>query len=666
MFLRFGSFALWLVIWVAGQKAAAQYQATAQAKKAEHDVVLDDNDVSRASIEIGKQPFALPTIKPLLLSVPGSRLTSSGGPEAFAGLRLRGAEPEQTQVFLGDVPLGAQEGAFDISTLPPWLFDRIDVFRGATPLWLGASPIGGVLRLIPRAAAQPGFMLRGGAGSFGLRTFDAATTGYSAGGPEWTVAAGYLQSDGDYRYKYDQGTTLNANDDKLIRRQNADVRDVYALSRMRAANRHQRLEMVFFGFTRDGGIFNPQLAGDNQARRTSARFQLTLQHEWHAAQEGRADARWRWQNTLSVALEEAHVLDAFAQVRTVPLDSHDMTLSARGRSAMTRRINAWWNVQALGQIDHAAFKPSDRLSAMADSDSARTGYVLGVENEWHKVLGTARWSLRATGRLEGLHADLKDIRQENLGAASTLSQVLATWRLSVGVEPTRVDRLSLSVYRGARFPSLREFFGDRGFVVGNTSLRPETSTTLELGEHRSENFKNVTYELDARAFVQRVDDLIRYERVAPYVIRPDNVDQAKIYGAELSAQALFVRWIKLASALTWLDAKDAQGRTLPFRPPLRLYGRGGLVFYNAFKFFDLIETYADSDYLSTNVVDSANQVRLPARVQVGAGLSASFYQRRATLALSVYNMLNAYQYDLIGFPLPTRAINMSFTWNGAL
>lgn len=90
----------------------------------------------------------------VLERVPGLTLTRNGGAGNFTGVRLRGAEAEQTLVVLDGVRVSdpaAPGGGFDFGNLLSMNLDKIEVLRSSNSTVWGSDAIGGVVVASTRA-----------------------------------------------------------------------------------------------------------------------------------------------------------------------------------------------------------------------------------------------------------------------------------------------------------------------------------------------------------------------------------------------------------------------------------------------------------------------------------------------------------------------------------
>ena len=123
-------------------------------------------------------PRAVDDLGTLLLEVPGANLTRRGGLGSLTTLSLRGSNPEEVRFYIDGVPLNqAVGGVVDLSKLPLGDVDRVEVYRGSSPIVFGQSALGGVVSISTRTPGAARASLRAGAGSFRTVFGDASVGG---------------------------------------------------------------------------------------------------------------------------------------------------------------------------------------------------------------------------------------------------------------------------------------------------------------------------------------------------------------------------------------------------------------------------------------------------------------------------------------------------------
>lgn len=138
-------------------------------------------------------------VSDLLATTPGVTVTRNGGIGGFTGLRIRGAEAEQTLVLIDGIRVNdpsSPGGGFDFGNLLADNIERIEVLRGPNSVPWGSQAIGGVVNIVTaRPTVEPHLSLRAEGGSFG--TAEAVAQGsFTAGPVAASLGGGYFRTDG--------------------------------------------------------------------------------------------------------------------------------------------------------------------------------------------------------------------------------------------------------------------------------------------------------------------------------------------------------------------------------------------------------------------------------------------------------------------------------------
>jgi len=670
--LKWGLGCITLLVWIAvpvsaqyrgsTQHRGSQYQATARLNAR---LAPPENDAtdSKTSITTEVQPQALPSTEEVVTQAPGLTLQRGGGFGRFSGLSLRGTEGNQALILIGDIPLDIDENAPDLSTFRLWLFERIDVYRGGLPLWYNAAPIGGALRLVPRRALRNGGALRFGAGSFGLRQGDLAATIRAR---EWSLssAVGIMHADNDFSYLDGGGTAFDTADDTQRKRQNADVNEGYGLMLLRREARDQSFELLGMGFGRRAGEPGPAIQPTRYSRRAQARFFGVGRYEWHSVRRAfNHSPLWRVQMLGSAGYQRAYFRDNYNELGLGVRINDDDVFRGRVRLSASSWVLSWLQLTGVVDWSQARFEPRNLLAETQTDKSSRYQLGSGFEALLSSPVGRGVWELRPSVRFDHLYARLADIRPNTLNNTSETSYGAPTFRLAGAYQPVRAVSLRASVSRGTRFPTLREFFGDRGFVSGNTELKAERSDALDASIVIQGKLAGLQGHVEARAFSLWIDDMIRYQLTLPrFEAIPENIDRARIRGMELGQQVTLDRTFHWVSSATFLYSEDpAVDRSLPLRPQVQFYLRPTFMLARLHRPLDALRFYFDVLHIGSVFVDRSNLIRLPSQTRLGAGASLETWHRRATWALSVYDLFNNRGFDLLGFPLPGRHAMLSLT-----
>lgn len=138
-------------------------------------------------------------ISDLLATTPGVTVTRNGTLGALTGVRIRGAESDQTLVVIDGVRVNdpaSTGGGFDFGNLLSSSVERIEVLRGPNSVPWGSQAIGGVVNIIT-AAPTEGVQARANA-EYGYADTMFASAGVSgkSGPVSGSLTGGYLKTDG--------------------------------------------------------------------------------------------------------------------------------------------------------------------------------------------------------------------------------------------------------------------------------------------------------------------------------------------------------------------------------------------------------------------------------------------------------------------------------------
>ena len=156
--------------------------------------VLNRQEIER------RQTIALSDI---LQTTPGVAVSRNGGIGGFTGIRLRGAEAEQTLVVIDGIRVNdpsSPGGGFDFGNLIATSVERVEILRGPNSVPWGSQAIGGVVNIVtadPARLADRAIAGRAQA-EYGGPDQLYATAGVQgrSGSLSGAVSGGYLRSDG--------------------------------------------------------------------------------------------------------------------------------------------------------------------------------------------------------------------------------------------------------------------------------------------------------------------------------------------------------------------------------------------------------------------------------------------------------------------------------------
>ena len=583
----------------------------------------------------------------VLARVPGVEVTRTGSSSDLSTAAIRGATSAETPVYLAGVRLNDDlTGTADLSTVPLYMIERVEVYRGNAPLDADRMGIGGAIFFEPRLPARP--ELGGGVtyGSFAERSL--YVSGASGDGPVRTLVAIRRQAaQNDFEYRLDDGTKR--------RRSNSDfgATDAWALSRF-GLGKGVRLTALLHAYDREQG--SPGLAViENEGARTHARRLL-----------GAVSARVPCGHEAGAESCTLELVTSALLSTSVLTDPTTMLAGASFVETSGRRVQEEARIKAeLGEAFTVAGAASVAVEhigvdkpATADVRAQRVTLRPATTVTWHAGAST---DVALTGNLECHATRAPDSGTGACDGANPAGRVGLRHRLGAVVE------LRANVGHYVRTPTLGELYGVSAVVRGNPHLAAERGETVDAGVHAGGHAGVVTFAVDAFGFARRVSDLVAYRQNFLGVVVPYNVGSARVIGAELGGSARLFGLLGEAFSATLLDARDTtKGRTvandiLPFRPRLYVSELTEVISETGAPALSVTRATAGVrvTHRASRYADEAGLVVIPDETWVDVEGSASFVKGALTARISLRNVFDARQLDTVGLPLPGRSVMAS-------
>ncbi len=442
----------------------------------------------------------------LLATTPGVTVTRNGGIGGFTGVRIRGAEAEQTLVLIDGVRVNdpsSPGGGFDFGTLLSGAVERVEVLRGPNAVAWGSQAIGGVVDIITEAPTEQLSARASAEGGYAGSAFASARVSGGVGPVRASLTGGYLRTDGisaaasgTERDGYRQYGATGRVEVALSDAVGLDLRGYYAGSR-----------------TAIDGFPAPD-------------FRLADTPEFSTAQElyGYAGLRLgalggRFRNRVSVAIADINRDNFDAAGIVTP------AFLARGR---TERY-AYQGDLDLGPV-RGVIGAEHEASRLTDGDTAA---ATGITSGYAQAIVQPVRALTLTG---GVRYD----SHRSFGGNVSLG---ANAALGLG----RGTVLRASYGDGFKAPTLFQLFS----FFGTPTLRPETARNIDIGaEQRLLNGRlraSVTY------FNRLTRNQIDFD-LGSFTYA--NIARARAQGVEVALALTPVDALAVTASYTYVDAQN--------------------------------------------------------------------------------------------------------------
>jgi vitamin B12 transporter len=615
-------------------------------------------DESVAGSTVRRAELAQPGLSAadVLRTAVGTSITESGGLGATATASIRGATSAQTPVYLGGVRVNDDVvGSADLSTLPLWLVDRVEIYRGNAPFEADRFGIGGAIFFEPLRPRDTRAALGTKIGSFGS---GGAWTYATAGSEERALLLG-LSLEGaqnDYAYRSGRGTA-DPSDDRAKRLGNADatVLDLWLIGRSDVGE--GSVELLANHWEREQGATRLAVTPTHESR---LRLERNLASIAGHAPLGRS----AWLDLRTTGLVARSTLTDPRSELTSPLGVAGTRLEQLGER-FEQEVSGRIDLDRGTRVRVALRGGSERLRRYEAAEVAGIGPVLDAARASGRLLGNAERDLFYWLSLRALLA----LECESTSSASG-------GRGCDSLEPVgRLGALARSgglsgfvgIARYARPPTLGELHGTSLAVRGNAALEAESGATLDLGARYARALDGERRPLHAAVsgYVRRATDLVGYVRTSQNYVTPVNVGVADVAGLELEGGFGFARYLALDLGVTLLDFRDRtpggklENDLLPYHSRLVLAPALEGVTPRLGRVFGEASLRAELVYQSNRYADFAGTDIIPEQASLNLDAALACFERALFLRARVADALDAERYDVVGFPLPGRSFFVS-------
>lgn len=625
----------------------------------------EDPTATATTITMADRSAAFEDVGNVLEEVPGARPYRTGTLGSFTSASLWGTEIDHTTVLLGDLPISsADAAAFDLSTIPASLLDRVVVYRGGAPVWLSQGAIGGVIQLVPRRAHTRELGATGTLGTYGLWGIEgtsALVPVRSHNGPSLFTAAGVTGSKGDFPYLSDgDGTRLDPTDDRVVRRRNADALEGHGLGYLRTPAFGGELDVVTLGFERVGGEPGSVAEPANLARRNLTR--ALGMASWQREAWAGAFRRYRVQLLGGASYQRARVTDLFGEIGTVgPGRTDDQTARGFGRFAWSLAATPWLEATALATAERARFAPDSAFALVPLPDSTRDTLATAAELNAHGSIAGHRFELRPSVRYEHTDARLHSEQYRHV-VVTQAARGAPTYRTGGIFELVPGVALGASASTGQRVPSLLELFGDGALLVGNTGLGPEHAVTVDAGMNAAGQLDRTGGAVEFRAFRTWLEDTILWTRNSVRQTKPVNLGEGDILGVEAGLRGGIGRHFGLTAAGTLLDTEGKPGKELPHRARYTALVQPEVKF-GPFGDLDVWRWFVEGRVVGPSFDDPGNnQPATPTLLFIDIGTTLAFLAGAAELRVTARDVFDRGGFDIRNFQLPGRVLMASLNY----
>jgi len=421
--------------------------------------------------------------------VAGVRVRESGGVGSSFNLSLNGMSGNQVRYFIDGIPMEGFGSSFQINNIPINTAERIEVYKGVVPIWLGSDALGGAINIVTGDRHRNYVDASYSYGSFNTHRTSVNMAATTKSGLTLQVNAFQNYSDNDYKVTvdaadintgaYEPGVRVrrfhdNYHNETLIA--NVGVvgkryADKLLLGVTLGQNYQEiqtgaRLVTVFGAWHRRGTLLMPSLKYRKENLLPGLDVTVNANFNFGTEQNidtvgGRYDWYGRFRRLSANGSERERTLYKYRNNNGLATAMVNYRLGERQALALNNVFNTF-DRQGSDEINPTRLDPARK----SQKNVLGLGYSYNVKDVW---------SVSVFG---------KHYLQQNVTSSSSEAKP-AVSRLGYGIAGTYFVTPSLqlksSYEMSNRLPDAEQIFGDAVNREGNLGLQPERSHNINVG-----------------------------------------------------------------------------------------------------------------------------------------------------------------------------------------
>lgn len=501
--------------------------------------------------------------------VAGIRVRESGGVGSNFNLSLNGFSGNHVKYFIDGIPMDNFGSSFQINNIPINIAERVEVYKGVVPMWLGSDALGGAVNIVTGDKYRNYFDASYSFGSFNTHrtVINAAAT--TAKGFTLQLNAFQNYSDNDYR------VTVEASDintgayapKAALRRFHDNYHNETLIANVGVVDKSYadklligitlgknykeiqtgaRMVSVFGGWHRRGNIVMPSL----KYKKTNLikGLDLTVNANYNLGEEQNIDTmnvRYDWYGNSKPQGnngERSRSLYKYKNNNGLATATLNYKIDERQSLALSEVFSTFNR------------KGSDELNPQnneyerpkkTNKNVLGFGYNFDIKDKWSAtVFGKYIYQ----GNVDGSGAS-NQANQNRFGYGAA-----ATYFISQNLQ------LKTSYELTNRMPEAQEIFGDVENQEGNANLKPEQSNNVNLGiTYGFPLDKDNTILLTANGIYRHADNFI-YNRLNNNQSKlvADNRDGVSTWGGDAEIRYSHKNWFTAGTTVTYQFLRNLQ------------------------------------------------------------------------------------------------------------
>lgn len=617
--------------------------------------------------------------------LPGVKLRFSGGLGSDFNISLFGMGGNSVRILKDGIPLEYFGKGFQLNNILPQNIERLEIYKGAVPIYLGADALGGAVNIVSKPMYKKTLSISYEAGSF--NTHRAAVSAFYPIKDKGIIlgfCSNFNFSNNNYFTNVQTANfTTGAIKDSTVRRFHDNFLSFSILPQIRFINKKWADDFTLnFGY----GEYQKQLQHG---------FTLTLIPVGQAEYNERyIPVNFNYKKTF----KEKHFLQlngAYNFTQTQFLDTSSNVYNWNGnvvaqnsqtdfgeigyksRAIQQRYTSIFrehykYSISEQHAIEFASTQTIFSRNGTDDVIAGIVGYnplqysstlfknISGLSYSYHSK--NNKWNIVASAK----HFYTKINGTENIVLIPTPPKPIANssqffgGNAAIKYQVAKPIFFRVSYEYAGRLPNETEALGDGLFINGNPNLLPEKSHNLNAGfVYQSNPHKNISTQVEVNGFYRLVDDIIVLQN-ALFIPQYDNLFKAEGFGGEADISFSFWKYVRLNYNVTYIDFrkigfqdltdKPLDGKRIPNIP--YFFGNISINFSlkNIFTKTDGLQIYSNYQFVNEYYLlfdggISSTKPTIPTQHNIDAGIVYSLLNGKYNFAFETRNLLNQNLFD---------------------
>lgn len=648
-------------------------------------------------------------INQVLNRMSGVRIQESGGLGSDFRFSLNGLSGNHIKFFIDGIPMESFGGGLSLNNIPVNLAERIEVYKGVVPAYLGSDALGGAVNIVTKGKGNNKLDASYSIGSF--NTHRAALSGsYTApkSGITVNISSYYNFSDNNYWMRNNPKANVKLQvieDGKFV------VKD-------RLRRFHDGFESYMGQI--EVGISNKKWAdvfvlglthtNTYKERQTGATQDKVIGEMTNKSHNTVPSLRYRKDDLFVKGL----ALRAFANIsndKSVVTDTSSRTWyqwngipdrvnQTSGELNVNKSITHLTGGNALAQLNlNYALTPDHMFNLNYNYNASFRESYNEIDPYNHSYDRSNRLNKKILGFT--YQQDFFDSRLSNsffvkhfgfsgkvIGTDSSVSKEHSSYWGYGGASRFKLTEgtgIKASYEYALRLPGLIELYGNAEEVIGNANLQPENSNNYNLGVFFTKRVNNHTFFAEASAFYRNTKNYI-YSMPALSSVGGDfsmyyNAGGIKINGFEADLRYEYFRLLSFSVNMSYMNAVDRERYVrgtnrekitylsrIPNQPWLYgstdfnigksdLFGKGTRLQFNWFTQF--INSYSLS---WSKLGNKSTKDYIPVQFIQNVGITYSLKSGRYNITLESRNLTDQIAYDNFKLQKPGRSFSLKLRY----